>query len=279
MNVKILTDTAADLTAEEAEKLQVTEIVLPVIFSGESEEVTDKKIFWEKLLAGGVAKTSQPSREVFEKAFTEAKEGGYELVCILLSPKLSGAFESAVAAKKQVGYDKIYLADTAHCAGSAAEKMLVFEACKLRDAGASAQEIVEKVTALSKRVRLYACLDSLLYLGSGGRIPKSIAAVGTALHIKPMITFTQEGNVAVEAKSIGLRLAMKKMVEVVLKEKIDKNYKAIPIYADRDDNLRKFLELLGGKIHLEMYPQSDIGATIATHIGPNAFGLVYVTEE
>ena len=45
MKVKILTDTASDLTAEEAEKLQVTEIVLPVIFSGESEEVTDKKIF------------------------------------------------------------------------------------------------------------------------------------------------------------------------------------------------------------------------------------------
>jgi DegV family protein with EDD domain len=279
MNVRIITDSAADLLQEEAMQKKVTIIAQPVVFQGETEEVKEVELFWKKLIAGGVAQTSQPSTEVFEREFLKAKEAGEALVCIFISSELSGTYSSAKVVKERIGYDEIYLIDAKSAAASVAEKMLVLEACKLRDQGLSAKEITEKIEKLKGHVRLFACIDTLKYLARGGRLSHATALMGSILNIKPIVTFSEDGKVAIYNKAIGMALAMKKLSDKILSEKISPDYPLIPIYAAKSDNCQKFVAKLHEKgLKMENTEMMGIGATIGSHIGPNAFGLVYVVK-
>lgn len=279
MKIKIITDSAADFTEKEAEKYAVTIIPQSVIFQGETEVVADREIFWKKLIGGGVAQTSQPSCEMFEKEFLLAKEEGYALVCVFISSALSGTYSSAAAVKKQIGYDEIYIVDAKAASASMAEKLLVLEACKLRDSGVAAAEIFNKLEKMKGHVRLLAYMDTLKYLARGGRIKQASAVIGTILNIKPLITFTAEGNVAVYSKTIGMAQAVKKIIEKVKSEALSREYPVIPIFSYKEENCRKFIaKLKECGIETEERMLTGIGSTIGSHIGPNAFGLVYVVE-
>lgn len=70
--------------------------------------------------------------------------------------------------------------------------MLVDFACVLRDEGLSAREIAEQVESASHRVRLFGIVNTLEYLHKGGRLPASMAVVGTLLKVKPLITLRRE---------------------------------------------------------------------------------------
>jgi DegV family protein with EDD domain len=279
MEVKIITDSAADLSQAEAKQKQVTIIAQPVVFQGETETVNDVDLFWKKLIEGGVAQTSQPTTESFEKEFLKAKEEGYALVCIFISSELSGTYSAAKAVKDRIGYEEIYLIDSKSAAASVAEKLLVLEACKLRDQGMLAKEIADKIEKLKGHVRLYACIDTLKYLARGGRLSHATALVGSILNIKPLITFSADGKVSIYGKAIGMVLAVKKLTEKIMSEKISPDYPVIPIYAAKSDNCRKFVARLQERgLNMENTEMMGIGATIGSHIGPNAFGLVYVVQ-
>ena len=77
------------------------------------------------------------------------------------------------------------------------KKQIAFYACELREKGMSGKEIAEELEKFRSRVRLIACLDTLEYLARGGRLPKTVAAIGNKLQFKPIITFTKEGEIEV----------------------------------------------------------------------------------
>jgi DegV family protein with EDD domain len=149
----------------------------------------------------------------------------------------------------------------------------------LRDEGLSAKDIAEKIEELKGHVRLFACMDTLKYLARGGRLSHATALVGSILNIKPLITFSSEGKVSVYGKAIGMALAVKKLAEKVMSESISPDYPVISIYAAKSDNCQKFVSRLQEKgLNMENVEMMGIGATIGSHIGPNAFGLVYVVK-
>lgn len=95
-----------------------------------------------------------------------------------------------------IHYENIFIIDAkGAAAAAAAEKLLVKRACELRDAGElSAPQIAADLEQFRSRIRLYACLDTLEYLARGGRLPKSIATVGNAIKLKPIVSFSEEGG-------------------------------------------------------------------------------------
>ena len=103
-------------------------------------------------------KTSLPSPNEFLKVFEAAKQTGDEVICILVSSKLSGTYQSAMLAKEICDYDKIYIIDSKTAA--AAEKLQVFEACSMRDKGTCAKEIAAHAEQFKERVRLDLILSS-----------------------------------------------------------------------------------------------------------------------
>lgn len=274
MSVRIIVDSASDLTKERADALNLDYMPLKTIF-GETEYLDgvtiSHKEFYEKLIeCGTIPTTSQVSPHDFEAKFKEVKEAGDTAVVICLSSLLSGTYQSAHIALD--GYeDCITLVDSLNvCLG---EQILVLYAVKLRDEGLSAKEIAEKLEEKKKDVCVLAVFDTLEYLKQGGRISKTAAWAGNILSIKPVIAI-EKGEIAILGKARGSKNGNNILIqEVKNKNGIDFSMPYMLGYSGLDDSLlRKYIadsaDLWTGQT--KELPISTIGSTIGTHAGPGA---------
>ena len=277
--IRIYTDSASDITPEELAEHQVGLIPMSLVCGGDSF-VDDHSVpmasLWERMENGEVLTTSQPSLQTFLDIFEDAQKKKDSVVYVTISSALSGTYQTAIAAKTMVSYPNIHIVDARKAAGAAAEKLVVFRACQLRDAGKTAEEIAEELTEYRAKVRLFACIDTLEYLVRGGRLSKLAGVVGSALSIKPLIGFTDNGEVEVVKKVPGLKRAMAALCDVIAAHPIDKRFPIIPIFAKEDANCLEFLGKMAEQLKgLVVSKPQEIGATIGCHIGPGGFGLVY----
>ncbi len=275
MDIKIITDTAADMTKDEIEKFSLTVMDMPVIMNGETEPVKNLDEFWAKINDGKFARTSQPSPEDFRTEFENAKNGGYAVILIVISDKLSATYESACFIKEQVGYEHIYIVNSLYA--TYAEKTLVYQAVRLKEEGLCASEIYEKLLDFRSKIRLYASPETLTHLARGGRISKAVAAIGNLISLKLLMRCDENGFIICDSKVIGMNKAIAKMVENLSNDKFDDSYPLFIFYAENDKNAVKLAEKLKSKgFNVDEKYFMPMGATIGTHVGPGAFGLAYV---
>ena len=179
MSVRIIIDSASDITLEKAKELNLDFLPLKTIF-GEEEFLDGVNLkhseFYEKLIESDVhPTTSQISPYDYEEVFEQVKEAGDTAVCITISSKLSGCYQSANIAAEDYE-DIVSIVDSENVA--VGEQLLIYLAVKLREEGKSAGEIAEVLEMEKKRVRLIALLDTLEYLKKGGRVSGAAATVG-----------------------------------------------------------------------------------------------------
>lgn len=166
--IRILVDSSSDYTVEEVNAKNI-ELVPISITVGDKTYVDGYDLgrdeFYELLQSSNdFPHTSQPSPQSFYDIFKDVREKGDELICILLSSALSGTYQSAVLAKNMSEYDSIYLIDS--LSATYTIKVMADYACKLREEGRTAAEIVQEMEALKSRVKVLAALDTLEFLGS-----------------------------------------------------------------------------------------------------------------
>lgn len=283
--ITILADSASDITPQELKSWKVDLVPMSLAFDGKDPFQDDHTIpmagLWQRMESGELLTTSQPSLQSFLDVFERAREQGRSVLYISISSNLSGTYQTARAAATMVDYDDIHIVDGRQAAASAAEKLLVWRACKLRDQGdLSAGEIARELEQLRGRVRLFACIDSLEYLVRGGRLSKLAGNIGSLLNIKPIIAFSPDGHVSVIKKAPGLKRAASELCELVRAHLVDTAFPVIPIFAKVDDNCRSLFDQLGQKVGLTtVTPPQEIGATIGCYIGPGGFGLSYVEAQ
>ena len=282
MSIRIITDSAADFTPAELDRLRITCVPMQVVFGKDSYtdgQTLTPEIFWQRLTAGENPKTSQPSPDAFLSVFEEAKAAGDEVVCITIASALSGTLQSAMIAKDMADYAPIHVIDSLKAA--VAQKMLVLYACRLRDEGQlTAAQIADELSAFRPRIRLFACLDTLEYLARGGRIPKAAASLGAMVRFKPLITLSDDGHVELVGKGIGMHRATDAIIRLIGEHEIDRSFPLIPIYSHTPENCLAFVRKLNAAgIACGEDDVMPIGATISTHIGPGAFGLVFVEKK
>ena len=201
------------------------------------------------------------------------------MLCILISSALSGTLQSAlIAAGMTEGLD-IALVDS--LSATAGQRLLVQEACRMREAGGkTAQEIADALRLLVPRVRIFACLDTLSYLARGGRIPKAAAGVGMLMKLKPIVTVSEEGLVAMVGKAIGRHRAGDALIKLFEAHPIDPRYPVLPLYTGGRENCIAFLrQTAQAGYACSIEDAVSIGPTIGTHVGPGAFGLAYIAVE
>ena len=161
--VRILTDSTADLTHEDAAELGVIVVPLTLNF-GEKHyldgiDLSPEEFFEQLESAEKLPTTSQPTPEAFLKEFEAARDAGDEMVCVLLSSALSGTYQSAAIAREEADYDGIYLVDSKNV--TLAAQLLVRRAVDLARSGMSAAEIAEDLEKARERVHLFALVDTL----------------------------------------------------------------------------------------------------------------------
>lgn len=280
--MKIIVDSACDLTVEAAEKMGIMLIPMKTYF-GEEEYLDGITLshedFFEKLIETDVFPTTSQITpyeygEIFEKVVAE----GETAVCITLSSKLSGCYQSAMIAASEYE-DKIYVVDSLNaCIG---ERLLVEYAVKLRDEGLLAKEIAERIDEDKKKIRLLALMDTLEYLKKGGRISSGAAIAGSLLSIKPVIAIIN-GEVVVVGKARGSKSGNNLLTELIKKEgEINFEMPSVLAYSGLSDHiLKKYMKdysyLYEGK--KDDIPITDIGCVIGTHIGPGAIAVAFFVK-
>lgn len=278
--IQIVVDSASDYTIEEARQKQLELIPISITIGEKSyRDGLDlgRNEFYELLTASKeFPKTSQPSPQAFLETFSKAKEQGDELIYIALSSALSGTYQSAILAKNIVDYDKIYVIDS--LSATYTIKVMADYACQLRREGRKAEVIAEKLEALKPRVKVVAALETLEFLARGGRISKATALIGSMANIKLIITITQEGEVEALGKCLGKNKAVSAVLHQLKEGNPDPNFPLYSIYSYGTENSETFEKKLAQE-GFRPTARLQIGSTIGTHIGPGAFGVIFVAGE
>lgn len=276
--IRFLVDTSSDYTVDEI-KNQGMQLVPLHITLGEDDykdayDLT-KDRFYELLTSNEeVPKTSQPAPQDFVDAFEEAEENGDELICILLSSKLSGTFQSAVLSKNIVGYEKIHLVDS--LGATHMIRIMAEYGQALAKERKSAEEIVAALDEMKSKIKVLAVVDTLEYLCKGGRVSRTAAAIGEMAKVKPMITVS-EGQVSVIGKSLGKNKAIGSLLKALGECEVDERFPIYSVSTLGTENCEAFEKRLT-EAGYQFKERVQLGATIGTHIGPGAFGIIFVTK-
>lgn len=279
--IRIITDSAADFSQQALAHHRIVCVPMHIAFGEDS--YTDgldlpPELFWHRLTSGENPKTSQPSPDDFLTVFHDVKDAGDEAVCVLLSSALSGTLQSALIAKDMTEGAEIHVVDSLNAA--IAQQVLVLRACQLRDEGMPAAEIARDLESFRRRIRLYACLDTLEYLARGGRIPQAAASLGSLIHLKPLVTLSADGQVELAGKGMGRHRATEALVKLATEHPADPAFPILPIYAQSAENCVPLIKkLCAAGMACREEDALPIGPTIGTHIGPGAFGVVYVEAQ
>ena len=281
MAIKIITDSASDITVSNREDL----IILPITITFHGTEYQDginlsHKEFYEKLIESEeLPTTSQISPYTFEEAIRRVLADGDEPVIITLSGKLSGTYQNAFVAASEFE-EKVYVIDSENVA--VGQHALVEYALRLKDEGLDAASIAEELNKSKKRIHTIALLDTLEYLKKGGRISKAAAFTGSVLSIKPVVGVVN-GEVAVLGKARGAKHGNNLLIEQIgLCGGIDFEKPFSLGYTGSDDTLIKQDIEYSKSIwegHTDELPISTIGGTIGTHVGPGAVAVAFFSPE
>lgn len=275
--IRIVVDSAADCSWQ----TEIYDDLVPLTVSIGGEDYLDgvnmtADRFFEMLVCSEeFPKTSQPSPESYFKVFRKAKMAGDEVLCFTVASALSGTYQSATIAKEMVDYDKIHIIDS--CTASHLIATLAQYARKRIGDGAAAEQIVSECEALKGRIKVFAGLDTLEYLQKGGRLGKAAATVGQIAGIKPIVTITEEGHVSTGSKAIGVPRAIATMVAKLQTFALDEDFPIYTLYTYGDENPTKLEEKLE-QAGFCVAGRRQVGPTIGAHIGPNVYGVMFVTK-
>lgn len=212
--VAVITDTNSGMSMEDAEKLGVYLVAMPVIIDGEEyfEELTiDKEEFFYRLRGGADVSTTQPSPgeviELWDKLLKEYDE----IIHIPMSSGISGTCETAIALAQEYG-GRVQVANNRRI--SVTMRQSVLEAKKMADEGKSAAWIREYLEKDGLESSIYVAVDTLKYLKKSGRVTAAGAAIGSVLNIKPVLQI-QGGKLDAYRKVRGRKQSWNAMIDGV----------------------------------------------------------------
>src|SRR5256885_9949961 len=281
MNVRIVTDSTADIPKEQADALGITVVPLTVFFGDEAYldgVELDSAGFYRKLAASKeLPRTSQPSPAKFQEAYARLiDEGADAIISVHLSGKLSGTYQSACAARDgllETGR-KIPMEIIDSKSISVGMSRSIMLAAQEASKGLGLEEIKAHILDQLARTRILAVLDTLEYVKRGGRIGRARALLGNMLSVKPLISLKDGEVVPVEqprTRSKAYARVAQLATEMGPAEHIS--------VAESDPQVgQQLAQALKASYHGEI-SFTKLGAVLGTHTGPGTAAVAIVTAK
>jgi DegV family protein with EDD domain len=273
--VRIVTDSACDLTDELVKQHDV--IVVPLTIRFGTEELEDRKQltpeeFWQRCQGkGALPETAAPSPGSFINAYQQAADEGAEAVlCLTISAGVSGTYASAVTAADTFTGIPVRVVDTRSL--TMGQGLMVIAAAEEAAAGVGLDALVAATEDRVGRVRVYGVLGGLECLQRGGRIGGAQALLGSLLSIKPVIQ-VKDGEVAEESKQ---RTRSRALGYLTTKVAGDVPLERLAVADGACDDLDDVLIRLKDIATEHPLVTVQLGPVVGTHAGPNTVGVCYI---
>jgi DegV family protein with EDD domain len=281
--LRIVMDSAGDLPVEWISKYEINVIPVNVhlgneVFLEGVDLTPDQFYSWVKE-TGKVPKTSQPTPQQYIKLYKDIAKPGDVILSIHLTSKLSGTYESAVLAAREL-HDapfKVIPFDT--LSGTGIQGYMCREARELDRRGASVDEILERLEQVRDNNQVIFTVDSLDFAQKSGRVQMLEAILATVLKIKPIITI-KEGTMAV-ANKVRTRKASLEYILQEMSRRMGKNLiNAAIMHANDLATALEISEKVKGILNVKNLFVEELSIGIASHLGPGTVGIVaYPVEE
>ena len=280
---KIITDSGCDFTLAELEQMNVGRAPLSVLFKGVLHEdfATDaeRKVLYDGVREGEMPTTSAVNPDGWATMMKPALEEGKDVLCLCFSSGLSTTYQSAVIAAEELKEEypdrSIRVVDTL-CA-ALGQGLLVWHACKHRDAGESLDEVTAWLEENKLKICHWVTVEDLNHLKRGGRVSAATAMVGTMLNIKPIIHVSDEGKLVSVAKVRGRKAA----IEYITKKVADATDKDMVFvgHGDCPEDAEICAKILKEKYGVKNVHIGYVGAVIGAHTGPGVLVTFFLGEK
>ena len=285
MSYQIITDSCCDFTKQQYADLNLKYVPLTLLYKGaEQEGFTEPgelHAFYNGIRAGEMPTTSAVNPQAWASLMEQSLKDGKDVLCLTFSSGLSTTHQSAVIAaeelREQYPQRKIFVVDTL-CA-ALGQGLLVWYACKKRDAGMSVDELADWCENNKLHLCHWFTVDDLMYLKRGGRVSAATALVGTMLQIKPVLHVDDEGHLInvskVRGRKASIEALAKKMGETALP---GENDTVFICHGDCIEDARYLEKLVKEKFGVKEVFIGYTGAVIGSHSGPGTLALFFLGE-
>ena len=282
----IFTDSACDLKPELLSQWGVPYRSLTFRFDGDEKEYSNDDMsvvdFYDRMRAGGVAKTAAVNAEAFMEMFESALKEGKDVLYLGFSSGLSTTYNSAriasIELKEKYPEAKIIVVDT--LAASAGEGLMVYLTVEQKKIGATIEQAEAFARGLVARMGIWFTVDDLVYLKRGGRVSPTAAFVGNLLGIKPVLYMDNEGHLIPVSKIRGRRNAIAAMADKYTEKAVDKANGTVFIsHSSCEADAKLLADMLKERHGVEVKVITDVGPVIGAHSGPGTLALFFRGSE
>jgi DegV family protein with EDD domain len=287
--VRIVTDSSCDIPPEIAQTLDIVVVPMNIHFGTETfqEGVTlSRHEFYERLLREApnlqvdpskAPKTSQPSPGTFLQTYEKIAEESKEIISIHVSSALSGTYNAALTAARQLNASKdahITVIDSrtaSMCLG-----WMVIAAAESAQRGESSAEIINLALDMIPRLHIPSMLDTLEYVRYGGRIGKAQAFLGTLLNVKPILGI-EGGEVIPIEKARTKGKALERLVDITRQYAPFEDVAVMHTHSH--ETALEVVQMLAPYHPRERIIISETCAAIGAHVGPGALAACIVSAK
>ena len=214
--IKVVTDSAADVPSELAQRLDITVLPCYVIFDSEiyrdGVDLTPRE-FYDKLARSPILPTtSQPPLGLFVETYQNLLRESEGIVSIHIASTLSGVFNAARVAADALSTAPIEVIDSQQLSMGGGWQVIM--AAQAAQGGHTLAEVVSLVQDIRPHARAAAMLNGLEHVRRSGRISRVTALMGTALRVKPLLQI-RTGEVTAIATVRTRGKALQHLVELV----------------------------------------------------------------
>jgi DegV family protein with EDD domain len=227
--------------------------------------------------------TSQPSAGDFIAFFEKVAEEKETktILCVLVSSEMSGTFASASQAKAMLSESRpeirIELIDSRSVSMDLGLQVMAAE--RARDAGLSIEETIEVVKRRQAAICTIFAVDTLEFLHRGGRIGGAARLVGSALQLKPVLTFAN-GRVEPLEKVRSRSKSLRRLVEIAEERLAGRRPKELAfIHAEADADLARLEAMVQERLKPERTYTVVMTPVVGTHGGPGTLGMAFYAED
>lgn len=274
--LRIVTDGAADMPLGWIGKYDIKVIPINIHLNQETYlqgvDLNDEGFYEIVERNGTIPKTSQPSPQQFIDFYQQFAEIGDTILSMHVTSKLSGTFESAQIASREL-INKFNIIPFDSASGSAAMGFMCKEARLLERAGASLEAILERMHFIRKNIIITLTLDNLEYAKMSGRVKALQAALASLLNVKAIVVL-QDGVLDMAEKVRTRQRSIERIIERTRSKIGDQNVNIAIVQARDKETGRSLLRRVSEIFNINEIIMTDLSISVAANLGPGTVGII-----